>query len=417
MTHARARAGTLPVSALVALLLACGDDPAGPPGPDDFTATVIPAAQWPGEDVTLRWGWLAGHDPVLAMGDSTLTWTRVDDSTASVRLPMLWASGVRQIELVPGQGARRSLASVTMPGNRAHLALDLGEDCVPYAWPRSAPNGFLGCAPGGELSLVAPDGTAQDFPGVAGDRWGLGFGTSYRESVILTPGTGPGEVVAWDLAAASPALGPLAVTSIGGPVFELGPDRWLLVGEPQSAVVAGADTTWLDVRTPRRVVFSPDAQRAVLLADSTAGGVAIVDIAAGAVAHVAGVHFAHKAAFSADGTKLWLAGGTDFHDERIYRVDPAAAAVLTEVVPPGLTIELMPDPAQPFLYAAVDVSDGYYLHVLDPGTLGSVAVIGVDIYGRCGGCSLHHAAYLDPAARRLHTLDYASSLWTFDLLP
>ena len=418
MTATGRQLPSLCASIAAALLVACSDDARTPLGPDDFGAVVSPAAQWPGKQITLRWGWLAGHEPSFAMGDSSLSWTRVDDSTATLTLPSFRDAAIRQLEAVEEDGARTELSAVTMPGLLEQTDLPIGVDCVPHAWPRSSPSGFLGCGPGGELTLVSPGGGVHPFPGVTTSWWPLGYGTSYREHVILAPGAGPGEVVAWDLTGGtSTLLGPVGVTSLGGTVFELGPDRWLLMEDLRVAVVAAADTTWLDVRNPRRVVFSPESDRAVLLADSTAGGMAIVDIAAGTVAQVAGVHFAHKAAFSADGSSLWVAGGADYHDEMIYRMDPAIGTVLQEAEPPGLTIELVLDAEVSLLYASADISDGYYMRALDPTTLAEIAMVGPATYGLCGGCSVHHAAFVDPMARRLHTLDYADVLWSFALLP
>jgi hypothetical protein len=72
---------------LAVLAAACSDSTSSEPR---HSYSVIPASQWSGGTVTVRFSAFSGANlPGVYAGASALTVTRVDDTTLSIRLPVV----------------------------------------------------------------------------------------------------------------------------------------------------------------------------------------------------------------------------------------------------------------------------------------------------------------------------------------
>ena len=186
MTAPAMRRASGRLAVLVGLAVACGDDPAAPPGPDEVLAVISPAAQWSGGTVTLEWPWLEGRSelPVFLAEDSVLAAERLDDTTVTLTLPYLPTgpaiiSAVHEEEEIP-------LGSVALYGYTR-------SDPFPYLlalrpWISPVRAEVIGIDQGdGSLDVVdlasgASRGTGPlPFSGASAEEVGL----SYREGVAL----------------------------------------------------------------------------------------------------------------------------------------------------------------------------------------------------------------------------------------
>lgn len=407
---------------LASTLIACGDDTAAPPGPGDYPAAIAPGIQWAGEDVILRWGGLGLGDPDLFADDQAVEWTRLDDTTAVVTLPNYVPAGTRTLTAVISGGEAIELGDVRLAGDAGETAVPIGDACSIYAWPRSAPVGFLGCDEDGNVLLAFPDGTTESFPGIGDSVWPTGFGVGLDEDVVVLQGD-PGVARAWQLAAGGTLLGSLAAEGDTGPVFDLGAGRFVVLGDPESRLITAlGDTLRFPTTEPWKVAVAPDRSYAFVLAWKLDGGLPVIDLGGpGALSLIAQIRSARAAVFTASSDTAYVAaqgtqGGGLYEIER-SEVSGIRPTRWMDVKSGAPVIDLALDEYRGRVYYPFTAGDGLYLGVINRSSWRLEASPGGVRSATCAWCGLGAASVLDPDGRNLHVTYGWGASYRFELVP
>ena len=428
-----------------ALVVACVSgaacsDPAGPPPLPVFS--ISPPTQWSGGPILIRSRYLVGRYPLpMFFADSQLfPLTRIDDSTVISALP-LGPSGPVTVLLVR-DSLQDTIAVVQRVGLRQKGALPVALD--------------------GELHATDSAGVPLVFGGYVN-------GTQNREQIVrvrvtiptfevltlrepsnafygMAPSAAPGIYAVRDstdslrlamLFGSTPAVTstvPWVGTGFSRQVSQLSPGIWLFTNAHQSYTRAEADTccvyrAFLNAESPWAVYLSPRGDRTTLatIVAGTPGddGVPVFDNATGAVAYRLPLRGTEAATFSADGSVLFAAGGSETVSDTLVAVDATLGNPLVPKVPlpaglNALGVAYRSGGGGQLLVAAADAST-LALLVYDASTLTLLGFLptgdGCGPYPQTGPCFMgvvtvdeaHQAAYImipgSPAP-----------LWTFDLL-
>lgn len=318
------------------LLIACASE--GDPTPD-FVAhpvTITPNSVWAGATVTLRSEAFKVADLEalgLSLDDVALTPVVVDDTTLQVVIPSATMAGAHYLHTALS-GAPESLGGMEVYGwsGATSGATPINTDVV--LWPVDVPTGVLvGSGASGRVPTYIPadaEGSVISYSGLEVND-GYGISTSYTPGVMIDR-TG---LVAQlhELDSGWVLLDTVSAHSRN--LYELSPGVWLQTGSHYSDVyndtIPGSDTV-LTTESPWLLVRNAASNRATFVISAATPALPILSATTGMVtASVSGVVGSVAAAFSPDGSDLFLAGGPSWAGPlSILRVDPTTGAILAK---------------------------------------------------------------------------------------
>lgn len=409
------------------LLLVLGCNNATNPG-DPPVSSITPGTQWSGGEIALTSTAIDPATlPVIVAGVETLTVSRVDDSTVSVRLP-LGGSGAVTLELA--QGTKRiAVGGVQRVGFSAYNEIGpVFQLEVTTAMVGGAPVVF-GNQPagGGSPQLQMLDLAALQMTQIPSYRalyYGLGPTFETNKFLMLDSQVTRG---VWQLAPLPPALD-TAVT----PPFMGG------------SVLSGArlsDTVYLSITATSiytsRVIFSgvsgfaaflsPTLNVATVAAGGVFQGVPVFDAATGDTLYTLGPtrRNAQWATFSPDGSTLYFLIGTQLnHADSLLAVTATTGQPIQalKLHGTGRGWNLAADPVKPLLYVETVVDSLPRILIYRTTDLGLVGELSVPAAG-LPDPGFEGALSVDRVRNRLHVTwtqegnSQVNPVWTFDLLP
>jgi hypothetical protein len=316
--------------------LACAGESGPAPSFDDDPITVTPTSQWAGGKVVLEsetFGAFAQDSALVTIDTFSVTAVRLDGSHFELVLPPRIQGGIHTLALEIGSSSGG--AEVTVAGIVGEdLIAEFLDDVAPQPWPWNAPTGLLGKRVDDTPVYVdARTGAVAVFSTIRS----LGSytpGTSYRPSIALVQDTTGLALFDLDLEAGSATLDTAPQIGFTRQVYELAAGQWLVTGNHSTGLV-GDDGTFLHpMESPWYFVRSPAGGVGTFIVNEThLGGVyqlPIVDLATKRVLlHVAGVGTTDAAAWSVDGSSLYLAA----HAKSL--VPPSSRSLSTTPVPPS----------------------------------------------------------------------------------
>lgn len=360
----------------LALILSCGDstDPGSPP-----TFTITPATQWSGGTVQVRSRSLtgAGALPLFTVAGRTLAAVRLDDSTASLTLPVL-PSG--SIALVRAGELPESVGVVQIIGlrNAREVPGTLGfEPLVPEG---VSPLVFLAEGTGATtpaLSILDP-GTDQvtTTTGIGPVLTSFGVMPSFRANRFVLRDS-LGRLGTWELFP-TPALHELSPYQAAGARHQtqLGDTVWLTTFKYMWVVTRPSGSTESELQAisnPFRMVFSPAHARLAVAIDFVPAGrrLPVFDAVTGDTAYTLALPSSHGVAFSSGGDRLYLGARWSVAPDSLVSVTAATGQRLAAVaLPAGFTgWALAADPLADRLYQVADSSGTAALFVYNGTTL------------------------------------------------
>ncbi len=414
---------------LLVLVVACSDptNPSAPP-----VVGISPTVQWSGGEVVIQGRGLQGS-PTIVVGAETLTVSRLNDSTLSVRLPIL-PSGHAVLQSVQGHRLD-SLGSVQIVGfrERRNVALGIygvlvnsvsGGDpvVVGQAWP------WLPDAAVAAVNLT--DGQETIYPSVKAPGGYYGVGLSHRsaDEFILTDSAGT--VGIWHLWPAMVRLDtvPFALSPLRQ-VALLSDSIWLLTSSHYSVTRTETRTIVplfaLPTESPWQIFISPTKDRATLATVGGVGGAPVFDPLSGDTSYmIHGFSNVGWAGFSPDGSRLAVVGGRAYgYDDSLLVVRASdGQPVVSARLPVGVVpMTLAYDPVKPLLFVGAQRDSLPSVLIYDSNTL---ALLGELAGNDCGQDYCHFTGWsgamaVDRSRNRLYVIwpHYPAPLWSFDLLP
>jgi hypothetical protein len=294
---------------------------------------MFPDSQWSGGVVSIRSASFVGRAslPTVLVGGTEAVATRADDSTLSVRLPVLPTQSATlavldglagyQVGTVQIRGLRTtdypSFSSVPLWGTPTFVRVGAAPFAIGAAFQPGGPEGTLG--------LLSPrTGQISTYPGLRYFRFDVGPGQSYvTGNLILHDAAGnAGEWrVLPDTAFVAAAPNPPGVWS----TIRLSPTTWLHA-DKQKVVVQRDGLPDVAIPTGQAVnsYLSAPTDRALLTATQ---GSPVFAMSTGEVAYSLVVAPARSAAFTDDGTALFVSGDSARSAPVLQRIDPVSGAV------------------------------------------------------------------------------------------
>ncbi len=360
----------LRIAAVVCCATACGDATSS----SRPEAGVTPAAQWSGGTVQVHSAALGGQalPSLYAMG-TPLAVTRLDDTTLSVRLPVVPTG---DMVLSRHQSGRDTLVVVHVAGfaSAREVPGDLGyEPLVPEGHPGVR---FVGQDGQAGLTILDPaTDQVTTIPGLLPVQLSFGIVPTYVENrYILRDSSGLLSI--WQLFPVPQLIDTALIRSLGPRhVTQLNDSTWLslysnamLATLPSGAHFAGPGL----VSDPLRVLFSPDGSRVALVMASAPGSRApVLDGATGDTAFTFHAHQPTGAAFSRATGRLYVTAGFSFADDTLLALRSSDGAVLAQAaVPTGYSgFGLAVDPKLDRVYQVAESSGTRALFIYDGATL------------------------------------------------
>lgn len=421
------------LTATLALVSACGDatTPRIPP-----TFSVTPATQWSGGVVTIRSEFLAvrGALPFIVSGSDTVIASRVDDSTATVVLP-LGPTGPLVLRARRG-GLSDSIGVVLRVGYRSrrdHAPGFYGEVVTSV---RAGDPFAIGAATDFNNSLQIIDletGQVTGLPDLfAAEYYGISPTFRPDEFVAKDSAGGAGTAGVWSLwptptlVAAAPAIAPSLRH-----LARLSDSIWLSTSHHYTSSYNSSTATFvfpgavLSTESPWSIILSPAGDLATMAVSVGRPGVAVFNSLTGDTAYTLGPRFVSSqwAAFSGDGARIYFVGGRlYFGVDSLLSVRASDGAVLAAVaLPTGHpAMSMAADPTRPLLYIQVFRDSLPSVLVYETGTLSLVGELTVPAAGPpCSVLCFEGAVAVDRARNTLHIVRPGppAAVLTFDLLP
>lgn len=379
------------------LAVGCNSPDATGPSPiatNDFT--LSPLQQWAGGPVQVRSAAFAhlidGQYHILA-GTDTLAVARVDDSTVSVTPP---DAGSRTVALtITGSGAMAPLGSVEFFGFGGVSAPDAAFGGDYEAWPAGTigATGVLGWVndsgtgySGSIATLDLRTGHVTTYPGL-GYHGSYGPAPSYLPDVVTTS-LDASPVAAVRLSNTQDTLRSIAIPGVPRTDYLIGPFVEFHTESHSAYARTSADSgrTWHTVKdtlylnSTWQLVLSPTKRSATVINGWSDSGGVVLDATSGLTRYrLTRMREVDAAAFSADGTVLYVAGSSRGPGvaQALEALDATTGAALhVDSLLGGTAISAVIDPAGPQLFVAVDRPDGTLaLDVYDATTLQRTATL------------------------------------------
>ncbi len=415
--------------ALLFVLAACTDSSEPTAVPPTFG--VSPVAQWAGGAVLVRSQFFAGLDslpPVTAAGIEMVV-TRVDDSTLSATLPSI-PTQTAAVEVIDG-ATRYLVDSVGIVGFREKTMstpLALGN---PVLVPTpDGPVGIAGLYPGtppGGIGIVnLREGSTEMVPGVRPlDAGALrGVGATYKPGTfILWDSTDtPGE---WQLLPTLAFIDTLptgAQNRFNRNVARLSDSVWLVTHNHESGVLRpGATGIGFQFEDPYAFHLSVPADRALM----SGGGSMVIQMSTGDTIYRMPINLTYGAAFTADGSTLYVTGYLpSAGSEGVVALDAAtgtlqASAMLPASLNRAFGLALAADETRILVLRQV----GYVPEILvyEIGTMTLVGRLLAPESADCGCIGWLDAAVIaDDATSTIFVMGWGNDgtvIWAFDMLP
>lgn len=422
----------LALAVAIVTLAACSNDSPGTGPGTPPTYTLPTTRQWSGGLLLLRSSQAdPGHPNRLVIaGSDSIVASAIDDTTFAFLLPQ-GPSGAVTISVSRTGGGQDSIGSVSrvgFSGTEEMLTPSLS---------------FSGWRPGGHpaiLGIALPSGDLASYDlatGIATNYPGLKSGGEFAWPVsILERGTSVTTAVHADTMAITQLFPSLVsrdtFVATGGPrqVIVLG-DSLYLATFHHSAVIRTLDNSRqvlaFAIEAPNKIIESPDGRLAVVTGSthaSTAYGVPVLNAQTGESLFVAPLEHVSGAAFSPDGSVLYVVGGHYPAYDTLRAVNTASGATMMTAVLPdsALTHELAFDAASGTLYVAAEHQTNAEVLVYDGATFAHLGTLPTGL--TCGPCQpCDGSTLLDAPGHRLYMVGYTpsggdtpSTVLVFDLL-
>ncbi|HEU5358668.1 MAG TPA: hypothetical protein VFU45_06100 [Gemmatimonadales bacterium] len=356
----------------------------------------MPLQQWAGESVHVRsaaFVYLTDGSYHILAGSDTLAVTRIDDSTVAVAPP---DAGSRTVAFtITGAGATAHMGSVQFFGFGGIREPDAGFGGDYEAWPAGTigATGVLGWVNDSGTGYSGSIATLDLRTGHVTTHPGLGYHGSY--------GPAPGYLP--DVVTTSLDVSPVAAVHLGNPHDTL--VSIAIPGFPRTDYLIGpfvefhtqshsayartstdSGRTWHTVKdtlylnSTWQLVLSPTKRSATVINGWSDSGGVVLDATSGLTRYrLTRMREVDAAAFSADGTVLYVAGSSTGPGiaQSLEAVDAATGAALhVDSLLGGTAISAVVDPAGPQLFVAVARPDGTLaLNVYDATTLRRTATL------------------------------------------
>lgn len=298
---------------------ACSSDPTSITPPNGVY-TVLDRALWPGGALRVTSEDFAryGDDATLELGTVTVPLERVDDQTLQATLPAGVAGKI--VPVLKFASYSYPLDEITIAGfagaRELPPAAQIGYDA--YVTRISGVPTVIGGNLDGDLARVnLRTGT------VAVSEGALDANTLRGPGMTPTPGEwllrSDGGIERWAIDATPHKIGDIDETStlFTRQLAELSPNRLLVTTSMTWRILTRPDGTSPYVETaagtgfsePEGIHLSAAADRAVARVDRVIAGVPIFEMSTGTVAYLSDLHSVRGVDFSADGSRIALAGG------------------------------------------------------------------------------------------------------------
>jgi hypothetical protein len=326
---------TFPASILLAAVLAgCSSSEPNPP-----SFAVSPSQQWSGGTLTVRSSLFSGGAalPTVTAAGVVMAVARVNDTTITATLPSDLPTQSAPITIVVGS-KHYEVGPVDVIGFRFRTQATPG-----FLWEpliRTSPSGPVAVAglytqpAGGAISIVdLRTGVTQVETGVQPPQWASahGVGASFQPGhLILRDSTGA--LGDWQFQPTLTYADTVPSVIFSRQVARLADQVWLFSSNHMSTVRrSGASDILVSQEDPWDLHLSPAADRALQNSWVTSiGGTPVFQLSTGDTVFRLGIGV-HGAAFSADGTKLFVAGLGNSTAYGLWILDAATGTPLHQI--------------------------------------------------------------------------------------
>ncbi len=370
-----------------AVVLACsGDDPTEPVDPLDVR--VSPSHVFAGGEVFLVGDWYraSGKAYSLSLDTVSLAVRRVNDSTVGITVPPGKNGVATLVERIGGTDIQRASLEVYGLARIATIPMPVQAQFTPSQNP-AVPYAVTGDSGGVSVISLRTD-LVKRYPGIG--RLGYELGSCHR---IAGPSYADGAFLIWD-STPYPSMKAtrwqlIPDTLRGQALFppgatcgmaEVSPQVFMHTGSQGGAAFVSLDSIddagnrtnfYSDVVISNKGFFWSGSR--MVLRGTNNEGVSVIDLQARARAFVVPwMRTVHSAAFSIDGTAIYLCG---YGPLPSLLISVSAATGDSLAAKPGSCLALAIDPQLGVLYTLAGGTDGTSVLVLNPVTLGEVGRI------------------------------------------